>query len=120
MFFGICLRPIFLCDDRVQNVLAHYNIIAYVDVTTCIWSAHNSAGPKMDIVLTEDGKKVGFLAQDVEEYKDAMLRVISMSESERLEMAEAARQRAGKFSEQRFYQDYKTVVQPIICHTTKK
>lgn len=82
--------------------------------------AHNSAGPKMDIVLTEDGKKVGFLAQDVEEYKDAMLQVIRMSESERLEMAEAARQRAGKFSEQRFYQDYKTVVQPILCHSKKK
>ena len=42
----------------------------------------------MDIVLTEDGKKVGFLAQDVEEYKDAMLQVIMMPESERLEMAE--------------------------------
>lgn len=74
----------------------------------------------MDIVLTEDGKKVGFLAQDVEEYKDAMLQVIRMSESERLEMAEAARQRAGQFSEQRFYQDYKAVVQPILCHSKKR
>ena len=87
---------------------------------TCVCSAHNSAGPKMDIVLTEDGKKVGFLAQDAEEYKDAMLQVIMMPESERLEMAEAARLRASNFSEQRFYQDYKAVVQQILCHSKKE
>ncbi|KAK2423353.1 GDP-Man:Man(3)GlcNAc(2)-PP-Dol alpha-1,2-mannosyltransferase [Trifolium repens] len=33
--------------------------------------AHNSAGPKMDIVLDEDGQQTGFLACTVEEYADA-------------------------------------------------
>ena len=77
-------------------------------------SAHNSAGPKMDIVLEEDGQQTGFLACSVEEYADAILKIIRMSESERLEMASAARSRAGRFSEQRFYQDFKAAIQPIL------
>ena len=67
-----------------------------------ISTAHNSAGPKMDIVLEEDGLQTGFLACSVEEYADAILKIMRMSESERLEMAAAARSRAGRFSEQRF------------------
>ncbi|CAM9002609.1 unnamed protein product [Rhodiola kirilowii] len=39
--------------------------------------AHNSAGPRMDIVLEEDGEVTGFLAQTVEEYADAILKVIN-------------------------------------------
>ncbi|KAL0282725.1 UNVERIFIED_CONTAM: GDP-Man:Man(3)GlcNAc(2)-PP-Dol alpha-1,2-mannosyltransferase [Sesamum radiatum] len=53
--------------------------------------AHNSAGPKMDIVLPEEGKQTGFLAHNVQEYADAILRIIKMPESERLEMAAAAK-----------------------------
>ncbi|GER50947.1 GDP-Man:Man(3)GlcNAc(2)-PP-Dol alpha-1,2-mannosyltransferase [Striga asiatica] len=77
---------------------------------------HNSAGPKMDIVLPEDGKQTGFLAQTVQQYADAILTVTRMPESERLEMAAAARKRASQFSEQRFYQDFKAAVGPIMFH----
>lgn len=78
-------------------------------------AAHNSAGPKMDIVLEEDGQQTGFLVQDVEEYAEAILRIIAMPESERLKMAAAARKRAGRFSEERFYHDFKAAVHPILC-----
>ncbi|MED6145979.1 asparagine-linked glycosylation protein [Stylosanthes scabra] len=81
--------------------------------------AHNSAGPKMDIVLDEDGEQTGFLACTVEEYADAILRVITMPETERLKMAAAARRRATRFSEQRFYDDFKDAVRPILCHTSR-
>jgi alpha-1,2-mannosyltransferase len=77
-------------------------------------SAHNSAGPKMDIVLDEDGQQTGFLACTVEEYADAIFNVIKMSETERLKMAAAARRRASRFSEQRFCDDFKAAVRPII------
>ena len=79
-----------------------------------ISTAHNSAGPMMDIVLEEDGLQTGFLACRVEEYADAILKIMRMSESERLEMAAAARSRAGRYSEQRFYQDFKAAIQPIL------
>ncbi|KAB1217714.1 GDP-Man:Man(3)GlcNAc(2)-PP-Dol alpha-1,2-mannosyltransferase [Morella rubra] len=81
--------------------------------------AHNSAGPKMDIVLEEDGQQTGFLARSVEEYADAILKIIGMPGTERLKMAAAARQRAGRFSEQRFYQDFKAAIRPILRHRSQ-
>ncbi|KAL2336179.1 hypothetical protein Fmac_010625 [Flemingia macrophylla] len=81
--------------------------------------AHNSAGLKMDIVLDEDGQQAGFLACTVEEYADAMVRIVTMSEMERLEMAAAARRRATRFSEQRFYDDFKAAIHPILTHFSK-
>lgn len=71
----------------------------------------------MDIVLPEDGKKTGFLAQNVQEYADAILSIIRMPVSERLEMAAAARKRASHFSEQRFYEDFKSAIRPIMLNT---
>ncbi|KAI9384676.1 hypothetical protein POPTR_012G095500v4 [Populus trichocarpa] len=81
--------------------------------------AHNSAGPKMDIVLEEDGQQTGFLAQNVDEYAEAVLKVLRMPETERLKIAAAARKRAGRFSEQRFYEDLKAAIQPILNHVSR-
>ena len=79
-----------------------------------LFSAHNSAGPQMDIVLEEDGQRTGFLAQTEEEYSEAIVEVLTMPETKRLEMAAAARKRAGRFSEQKFYNDFKAAVRPIL------
>ena len=72
----------------------------------------------MDIVLDEDAQQTGFLAQSVEEYADAILKILRMPESERLKIAAAARRRANRFSEQRFYDDLKAAIRPIICHSS--
>ncbi|KMT06329.1 hypothetical protein BVRB_7g160110 [Beta vulgaris subsp. vulgaris] len=69
--------------------------------------AHNSTGPKMDIVLEEEGQQTGFLAQSENEYAEAILEVLRMPETDRLKIAAAARKRAGRFSEQKFYEDFK-------------
>ncbi|KAJ1266039.1 hypothetical protein BS78_08G120600 [Paspalum vaginatum] len=76
--------------------------------------AHKSAGPMMDIVLDEDGHQTGFLASVTEEYADAIIKVLRMPESERQEMAAAARKRAQRFSEQRFHEDFTRAVRPIL------
>ncbi|KAK9049022.1 hypothetical protein SSX86_032010 [Deinandra increscens subsp. villosa] len=81
--------------------------------------AHNSAGPKMDIVLPEEGKETGFLAQTVEDYAEAILKILRMSESEKHEMAAAARRRASRFSEQRFYEDFKAAIRPLLNQSIK-
>lgn len=73
----------------------------------------------MDIVLEEDGVKTGFLARTVDEYADAIISIIEMPEAERLKMASAARKRASRFSEQRFYEDFKAAIRPILNHTLK-
>ena len=42
-----------------------------------------------------------------------------MSEMERLKMAAAARERASRFSEQRFDEDFKAAVRPIFGHSSR-
>lgn len=81
--------------------------------------AHNSAGPKMDIVLEEDGQQTGFVAETIDEYANAILAVLRMSDSDRIKMAEAARKRASRFSEQRFYEDFKASVGPLLSQASK-
>lgn len=68
----------------------------------------------MDIVLEEDGHQTGFLASEKEEYTEAIIKVLRMPESERQEMASAARKRAEKFSDLRFHEDFTEAVRPIL------
>ncbi|KAG2332375.1 hypothetical protein Bca52824_003555 [Brassica carinata] len=70
-------------------------------------AAHNSDGPKMDIVLEEDGQRTGFLAETVEEHAEAILEIVKMKETEGLKMAASARKRASGFSQQQFSEDFK-------------
>jgi alpha-1,2-mannosyltransferase len=64
--------------------------------------AHRSAGPKQDIVLDEGVQPTGFLAETVVEYAEAIIKVLTLPEEERLKMASAGRRRASWFSEARF------------------
>ncbi|WZZ40271.1 hypothetical protein YC2023_036530 [Brassica napus] len=67
------------------------SVVEYMTAAGAIPIAHNSAGPKMDIVLEEDGQRTGFLAETVEEYAEAILDIVKMKETERLKMAAYAR-----------------------------
>jgi alpha-1,2-mannosyltransferase len=67
----------------------------------------------MDIVLEEDGHQTGFLACEKEEYREAIIKVLRMPESERQEMAATERKRAQRFSGKRFHEDFTEAVRPI-------
>ncbi|EIE21183.1 glycosyl transferase [Coccomyxa subellipsoidea C-169] len=64
--------------------------------------AHNSAGPKMDIIKTDTWDRVGFLCETEEEYARAIFEVLSMDQSKRMGIAAAARRRASEFSDEHF------------------
>lgn len=75
--------------------------------------AHNSGGPREDIVLPEPrrdgcgpGQRTGFLCRTVEQYTDAIVEVVGMGQVERLEVAAAARRRASAFSDERFKNEF--------------
>ncbi|RRT59645.1 hypothetical protein BHE74_00042610 [Ensete ventricosum] len=58
---------------------------------------------------------IGFLVASKEEYAEAILKVLEMPEPERLAIAAAARKRAQRFSEQKFFDDFKAAVQPVLA-----
>ncbi|XP_038063094.1 GDP-Man:Man(3)GlcNAc(2)-PP-Dol alpha-1,2-mannosyltransferase-like isoform X2 [Patiria miniata] len=76
--------------------------------------AHNSGGPKMDIVVDVDGKITGFLADDVKSYADAMETILKMTPEERLEIRQSARESVGRFSEQEFKNGFLAATEVLI------
>lgn len=49
--------------------------------------AHNTGGPRMDIVTPIDGQETGFLASTEEEYAEKMSQMLSLSDSEALKVS---------------------------------
>jgi alpha-1,2-mannosyltransferase len=68
--------------------------------------AHNSGGPRMDIVCPQDGQPTGFLASSVEEYAQEMTKMLRLSPQEILQIQTAARERSQMFSDEHFQQGY--------------
>ncbi len=68
--------------------------------------SHNSAGPKMDIVVPYKGEKTGFLAEDAEGYADCLLQIYQMSAKKRNQIREAAREHVKKFSQEKFNENF--------------
>ncbi|XP_044141988.1 GDP-Man:Man(3)GlcNAc(2)-PP-Dol alpha-1,2-mannosyltransferase isoform X1 [Bufo gargarizans] len=64
--------------------------------------AHNSGGPKLDIVIPYEGHDTGFLADSEESYASAMDRILAMSEDSRLQIRQNARRSVSRFSDQEF------------------
>lgn len=87
---------------------------------TLFFAAHNSAGPKLDIVLNEGGCQTGFLASSASEFAEVMCHVVTMPANERMEIAQAARIRAARFSDSRFDSAFKEAISPILEQATRR
>lgn len=65
--------------------------------------AHDSAGPKMDIVIDVDSQKTGYLASTVDGYVQCLKEIFQMSSEDRYEICVSARNSVKKrFSEETF------------------
>uniref|UniRef100_A0A9L0SKH6 GDP-Man:Man(3)GlcNAc(2)-PP-Dol alpha-1,2-mannosyltransferase n=1 Tax=Equus caballus TaxID=9796 RepID=A0A9L0SKH6_HORSE len=64
--------------------------------------AHNSGGPKLDIVIPHEGERTGFLAESEEGYAETMAHILSMSVEKRLQIRNNARASVSRFSDQEF------------------
>lgn len=64
--------------------------------------AHNSGGPKLDIVTPHNNEPTGFLAATEIEYADAMQTIFSMTIAQGQRIRENARDSVRRFSEQQF------------------
>lgn len=81
--------------------------------------AHNSGGPRADIVVdveTPAGlQRTGYLAETLEEYCQAITTVLEMEQRDRLKIAAAAQQRAATlFSTEHFHEAFVRNVLPLL------
>lgn len=77
--------------------------------------AHNSGGPKADIVVPFQGAATGFLAASEEEYAQAFARVFAMNEAAELTPLRAsARASIERFSDEVFLREFSQLVGPFL------
>ncbi|KAM6893846.1 GDP-Man:Man(3)GlcNAc(2)-PP-Dol alpha-1,2-mannosyltransferase [Xenentodon cancila] len=76
--------------------------------------AHNSGGPKLDIVVPFEGEQTGFLADDMDSYAAAIEKILALSPASRLQITRNARQSVTRFSDQEFEASFIAAVEPLM------
>lgn len=101
--------------EQLKNYLAEATIGLHtmwnehfgIGIVECMASgsivlAHDSGGPKMDIVIEWEGKPTGFLASDEKSYAAAMETIFALTPEERSVICHNARHSVNRFSEKAF------------------
>lgn len=76
--------------------------------------AHKSGGPKLDIVVPFEGGQTGFLANDEDNYAEAMEQILALPPSTRLQIRRNARQSVSRFSDQEFQACFLAAMEPLM------
>lgn len=69
--------------------------------------AHDSGGPKSDIIVPQDGQPTGLLASSAEAYSDALYQAFTMNAEEAAELRRRAQSSATRFSDEQFVSSFK-------------
>jgi alpha-1,2-mannosyltransferase len=72
--------------------------------------AHNSGGPKSDIVVPYQGRETGFLATTAEEYASAIHKALTLSQSEATVLRRTAQASSTRFSDEVFAHRFTAMV----------
>lgn len=75
--------------------------------------AHNSGGPRLDIVTNFNGQKTGYLADSEESYAAAMNTIFKLTDNERFEICQNARQSVERFGEDEFEKGFLAVSEQV-------
>jgi len=76
--------------------------------------AHDSGGPKLDIVVDHDGQRTGFLASDADSYASSLSTIFSLSADALMDIRRNARESVKRFSDARFSETFLRVTEQLI------
>lgn len=76
--------------------------------------AHDSGGPKMDIVTMYDGQQTGFLASDIQSYTNVFKTLLKMTAPEKSSICANARKSSERFSDEVFTKSFLDVMKPAV------
>jgi len=69
--------------------------------------AHNSGGPKSDIVVPYKGKPTGYLATTADEYAERIHEILSMEPNEAAQIRRNAQESAKRFTDEVFAESFR-------------
>ena len=76
--------------------------------------AHDSGGPKLDIVVDHNGQKTGFLASDADSFAACLNIIFSLDAKSLMNIRRNARQSVKRFSDAQFSQTFLSVTESLI------
>lgn len=75
--------------------------------------AHRSGGPRLDIIETSEGSRLGFLASTPDEYAHIIKYILMCSNEEINELRERARASVDRFSSKKFQAEFLRAIEPL-------
>ena len=76
--------------------------------------AHDSGGPKADIVVEWNGGRTGYLGSDVETYVKALLDIAALTDSQRDGVRTRARASVSRFTDEVFDGHFSDFLKPLL------
>ena len=76
--------------------------------------AHNSGGPKLDIVVDHNGRRTGFLAADADSYASCLKTIFTLSAGTLTEIRRNARESVKRFADAQFTETFLDVTEQLI------
>ncbi|XP_076618718.1 ALG11 alpha-1,2-mannosyltransferase [Colletes latitarsis] len=75
--------------------------------------AHDSGGPRADIIETQPGSQNGFLAEEAEDYATIIAHIINMNPKRKNDIKMAARASVSRFSDEVFETEFLRTIEPF-------
>jgi len=75
--------------------------------------AHDSGGPKLDIIVDHNGQRTGFLASDADSYAACLDTIFSSDADELMNIRSNARESVKRFSDARFSEKFLSVTEHL-------
>jgi len=76
--------------------------------------AHNSGGPKLDIVVEYNGQSTGFLASDADSYASCLNTIFTLCTDTLMDIRQNARKSVKRFSDARFSETFLIVTELLL------
>ena len=76
--------------------------------------AHDSGGPKADIVVDWNGGKTGYLGSDLDSYVKILMEIINLDDARRTELRTRARSSVSRFTDEVFDQNFGGLLEPLL------
>lgn len=94
----------------------HFGIsVVELQAAGMVTVAHDSGGPKMDIVVPLDDCPTGLLASDEETYAASLYEALTMPDEKRKRLQEAARRSAHRFTDENFEREFRLALDEVMA-----
>lgn len=102
----------------ISSINIYFTGVVELMAAGCTILAHDSGGPKLDIVVPLNDHPTGFLASDVESYATCLAKIFSLSDKERIDIQQSARTHVHKFSDTEFENGFLSVFDDLMTKCT--